>query len=210
MPFQNKSGFALQSDPYGPPPSYDKVQTGSKWSPKNWSKKAVLGAVAAAIIVVAAVVLGAVFGSKASKYPDYSALTYSLQDTYSGTDFFDKFDYFTGYDPSSGFVHYVPYDTATSDEYNLTYASSSSAVLRVDTTDTDASTGRYSVRITSKTQYDSGLFIFDVLNSPYGCSTWPALWLSDVANWPKNGTRALHHSITQRKSLTQTSQAKST
>lgn len=60
-------------------------------------------------------------------------------------------------------------------------------MLKVDTTETDASTGRYSVRITSKKQYDSGLFVFDVLHSPYGCSTWPALWLSDPNNWPENG-----------------------
>lgn len=81
----------------------------------------------------------------------------------------------------------MPAETANSTQYNLTYASSTSAVLRVDTTDTDASTGRYSVRITSKKQYSSGLFVFDILHSPYGCSTWPALWLSDPSNWPENG-----------------------
>ncbi|KAK5141769.1 hypothetical protein LTR04_002478, partial [Oleoguttula sp. CCFEE 6159] len=105
----------------------------------------------------------------------------------SGTSFFDNFDYFTGYDPSSGFVHYVDAQVATSAQYNLTYASSSSAVLRVDTTDTNANTGRYSVRISSKKQYNSGLFVFDILNTPYGCSTWPALWLTDPANWPAHG-----------------------
>jgi hypothetical protein len=109
----------------------------------------------------------------------------------SGTDFFDNFDYFTGYDPSSGFVHYVPSETAAS--YNLTYASSSSAVLRVDTsvsntTVPNASTGRFSVRVTSKKQYGlNNLFIFDVKHSPVGCGTWPALWLSDPSNWPENG-----------------------
>jgi len=185
--FENKSSFALHSDAYGKPSAYDQGQTGSKWAPRNWSKKTLLGVIAAAVIIIAAIIIGAVLGTKSSAYPDYSTLSYTLQDTYSGTDFFDNFDYFTGYDPSSGFVHYVPAETATSSEYNLTYASSSSAVLRVDTTDTDASTGRYSVRITSKNQYDSGLFIFDVLNSPYGCSTWPALWLADPSNWPTNG-----------------------
>jgi len=33
------------------------------------------------------------------------------------------------------------------------------------------------VRISSKTTYNKGLFIFDVKHSPYGCGTWPALWL---------------------------------
>lgn len=165
------------SRPQGPPPAYESVDSlgkepSSKWHPSNWSKLTILGVIAAVVIVIVAVVVGAVLGTKANAYPDYSAINYTLVDTYSGTTFFDDFDYFTGYDPSSGFVHYVDSSVATSTQYNLTYASSDSAVLRVDTSDTDASTGRYSVRITSKKQYNSGLFIFDVLNVPYGCSTW--------------------------------------
>lgn len=118
----------------------------------------------------------------------FMVLMFGLID--SGTSFFDNFDYFTGYDPSSGFVHYVPATEAES--LNLTYASSSSAVLRVDTSVTadsnpNASTGRFSVRITSKTQYTDGLFIFDVIHTPIGCGTWPALWLTDPSNWPYNG-----------------------
>lgn len=141
--------------------------------------------------------IGAVVGTKLNSYPDYSALNYTLQDTYSGTNFFDNFDYFTGYDPTSGFVHYVDSTVATSTQYNLTYASSDTAVLKVDTTETNADTGRYSVRITSKKQYDSGLFIFDVVNSPYGCSTWPALWLSDPNNWPENGEIDVMEAVNQ-------------
>jgi hypothetical protein len=113
-----------------------------------------------------------------------------IADADSGTSFFDNFDYFTGYDPSSGFVHYVP--SAQAQSLNLTYAGSSSAVLRVDTSVTsdsvpNASTGRFSVRISSKTQYTDGLFIFDILHTPIGCGTWPALWMSDPNNWPTNG-----------------------
>lgn len=198
MSFQNSHNLHYQDhDQFGlPHPDYEKVGGGtrrpSNWNPKTWSKKVWTGVTAGLVIVIVAIIVGAVLGTRANAYPDYSPLRYTLSDTYSGTDFFDNFDYFTGYDPSSGFVHYVPAATATSSEYNLTYASSSSAVLKVDTTDTDASTGRYSVRITSKTQYDSGLFIFDVLNSPYGCSTWPALWLSDPSNWPANGACEQH------------------
>lgn len=74
----------------------------------------------------------------------------------------------------------------------MTYATSTSAILRVDTSVTnsstpDASTGRFSVRLTSKVQYASGLFLFDVLHTPTGCATWPALWLSDPSNWPEHG-----------------------
>lgn len=70
---------------------------------------------------------------------------------------------------------------------NLTYASSASAVLRVDDTTPATTTGRFSVRVESKKQYNNGLFIFDVVHTPYGCGTWPALWLSDQTNWPNNG-----------------------
>jgi hypothetical protein len=106
-------------------------------------------------------------------------------------DFFQNFDYFTGYDPTQGFVHYVP--EAQAKQLNLTYASSNSAVLRVDTSVTqdsepNASTGRFSVRLTSKKTYGVGsLFLFDVLHTPVGCATWPALWLTDPNNWPQNG-----------------------
>lgn len=78
-------------------------------------------------------------------------------------------------------------DGPGSAELNLTYASSTSAVLRVDLSNTDTTTGRKSARVTSKNTYNDGLFVFDVLHSPYGCSTWPALWLSDPSNWPTNG-----------------------
>ncbi len=82
-------------------------------------------------------------------------------------------------------MHYV--DGPGSTQLNLTYAIDTSAILRVDTSEVDAGTGRKSARIESKTQYNSGLFIFDILHTPYGCGTWPALWLTDPANWPKNG-----------------------
>ncbi|KAF2494793.1 hypothetical protein BU16DRAFT_550608 [Lophium mytilinum] len=170
------------------PPPYEDIKSASspsKVNPKYWGRKVWIGVAVGAVVIIVAVIVGAVLGVRANAYPNYSKLTYSLSDDYSGTGFFDNFDYFTGYDPSSGFVHYV--DSAGSESLNLTYASSSSAVLRVDTSDTDASTGRKSVRITSKKQYSSGLFVFDIVNTPYGCSTWPALWLSDASNWPTNG-----------------------
>lgn len=79
--------------------------------------------------------------------------------------------------------------------YNLTYTTPQTAILKVDTTvgpgsNPDASTGRFSVRIESTKTYDVGhLFLFSVLHTPYGCGTWPALWLSDPRPniWPANG-----------------------
>jgi hypothetical protein len=52
--------------------------------------------------------------------------------------------------------------------YNLTYASATSAIMRVDNTQKNQTTGRYSVRLTSKKAWDTGLFIFDVKHTPYG------------------------------------------
>lgn len=183
---------------YSPPPceeiDTDSQIRGSRWHPRNWTRCILICVVVAVIVILIAIILGAVLPIELA-YPDYKPLNYTLVNTYHGTDFFDSFDYYTGYDPSSGFVHYVPQSTA--EQYNLTYASSSSAVLRVDHTTADATTGRYSVRITSKQQYNSGLFIFDVLNSPYGCSTWPALWLSDPSNWPENGEIDVMEAVNQ-------------
>ena len=192
MHINHKTGGLVHQavDSYGPPPAhkeYKQLQNGSKWNPRNWTRCVLISVIISNVVILVAVIVGAVLGSKANAYPYYSPLNYRLEDTFSGTDFFDRFDYFTGYDPDSGFVHYVPRTTATSEQYNLTYASSDSATLRVDTTDTDASTGRYSVRITTKKQYNSGLFVFDIINTPYGCSTWPALWLADPSNWPEHG-----------------------
>ena len=70
---------------------------------------------------------------------------------------------------------------------NLTFASASSAILRVDNRDVETSTGRLSARVESKSTYNSGLFIFDIKHAPFGCSLWPALWLTDPSNWPMNG-----------------------
>lgn len=78
-------------------------------------------------------------------------------------------------------------DSSTASELNLTYASSSRAVLRVDTSTSNQTSGRRSVRVTSKETYENGLFIFDIVHTPYGCATWPALWLTDPNNWPEHG-----------------------
>ncbi len=75
-------------------------------------------------------------------------------------------------------------------------------MLRVDTSvgpgsEPDASTGRFSVRVESKRQYDNGLFIFDVKHTPYGCGTWPALWLTDQSNWPDHGEIDVMEAVNQ-------------
>lgn len=174
-----------------PPPAYsleplEKAHGGSRWAPRNWRKRTWAGIGVTVILLIVVIVVAAVVGTRNNAYPSYSALNYTLVDDYSGTRFFENFDYFTGYDPAQGFVHYVDRDGSAA--LNLTYATADSAILRVDTADTNATTGRKSARISSKKQYDTGLFIFDIVNTPYGCSTWPALWLyGDQATWPAQG-----------------------
>lgn len=170
----------------------------SRFHPRSWNWKIWTGIAIAAVVVFVAAIVGGVLGARANAYPNYSKIDYKLQDTYAADDFFSKFTYFTGYDPTHGFVHYVDSPTAmaenltlvsntTSSTASTSLSTSGTAILRVDTSDTNATTGRRSVRITSKATYDTGLFIFDIVHSPYGCATWPALWLTDVSNWPQNG-----------------------
>jgi hypothetical protein len=83
------------------------------------------------------------------------------------------------------YYSYVNRETAES--LNLTSTTDTSATLRVDASTPNPSGGRNSVRVESKNTYNSGLFVFDIIHTPYGCGTWPALWLTDGANWPNNG-----------------------
>ncbi|RKU39979.1 hypothetical protein DL546_001589 [Coniochaeta pulveracea] len=171
---------------------------GSEEVSRPWySKKRVWTAVAVILLIVIVVPVAVTVSKekqKENRYPNYSKLNYTLLETYAGETFFDKFTYFTGYDPANGHVHYVPRETAA--QYNLTYASNTNtSVLKVDTTvgpgsNPDASTGRFSVRVESTNQYEvNTLFVFSILHTPYGCGTWPALWLSDPRSdvWPANG-----------------------
>ena len=80
----------------------------SKWDPRGWSLKKKLFLAAGIIVVIVAVVVGSVLGVRANRYPNYSQLDYTLKDTFSGTDFFDNFEYFTDADPANGFVQYDP------------------------------------------------------------------------------------------------------
>ncbi|KAF2009367.1 glycoside hydrolase family 16 protein [Aaosphaeria arxii CBS 175.79] len=157
------------------------------YDPRTWTWKIWLIAGIVFIVSLLAGLVGGVLGTKAAAYPDYYKITYRLRDTYEGETFFDNFNYFSARDPTNGFVHYM--DRKSSEAYNLTEITNhgASAIMRVDTADKNATTGRRSVRITSKKTYNSGLFVFDILHSPHGCGTWPALWMTDPDNWPDNG-----------------------
>ncbi|KAK2019426.1 endo-beta-glucanase [Colletotrichum eremochloae] len=170
------------------------------WNPKGWTKRIWAGVGGGVVLIIIIVVAVAVTQSNKNRYPNYTKLSYKLSDTYSGEAFFDKFNYFNTYDPTGGMVHYVGAAEAAS--RNLTYATSDTAVLRVDdtigpTSTPDASTGRFSVRVESKTQYNKGLFVFDVKHTPYGCASWPALWFTDPNNWPEAGEIDVMEAVNQ-------------
>jgi len=199
------ASYNYPSDPPQPhryQQSVSKVQTTMPWwNPRYWRKRVWAIVVTILVIVIAvAVAVGVTQSGGGGSYPDYSNVTYSLAETYEGESFFDTFDYFTGYDPTFGFVHYVPREQAQ--QLNLTYASSNTAVLKVDTSvgpndEPNASTGRFSVRITSRTTYNSGLFIFNIKHTPFGCGTWPALWLTDPYHWPEHGEIDIMEAVNQ-------------
>lgn len=70
-------------------------------------------------------------------------------------------------------------DRAGSISLNLTYASTTAAILRVDSRELNTTTGRMSVRVESKKQFDQGLFVFNIHHAPVGFATCPALWMAD-------------------------------
>ncbi|KAG8766517.1 hypothetical protein FRC15_006262 [Serendipita sp. 397] len=115
-----------------------------------------------------------------------STTVYTLVDSYEGTTFFDQWDFFDTTDPTNGMITYV--SAADAMGAGLAYVRDDGvAVMTVDTTTTLASGDyRKSVRITSKKAYNKGLFVFDILKGPYGCSVWPAAWLVGPS-WPAGG-----------------------
>ncbi|MCJ1454169.1 hypothetical protein MMC28_004520 [Mycoblastus sanguinarius] len=114
---------------------------------------------------------------------------YMLTDDYSGDNFFGNFSAFTGTDPTSGFVQYADYATATQQKLIGSIQNSngaSSAFMGVDYT-SQSPQGRASVRISSTKSFNKGLFILDASHMPGGiCGVWPAFWLVGP-NWPASG-----------------------
>lgn len=83
---------------------YGRGMATSRRNPKNWSRKCWIIVAIVSVIVLVIVIVVAVVVSRENRYPNYSKLQYNLVDTFSGSNFFDNFDYFTGYDPAAGFV----------------------------------------------------------------------------------------------------------
>ncbi|KAK1594904.1 glycoside hydrolase family 16 protein [Colletotrichum navitas] len=170
------------------------------WSPKGWTKRIWAGVGGGVVLIIIVVVAVTVMLQNKNQVVVARCASLWLMMTDSGEAFFDKFNYFNTYDPTGGMVHYA--GAAEAKSRNLTYATSDTAVLRVDdtvgpTSTPDASTGRSSVRVESKTQYNKGLLVFDVKHTPYGCASWPALWFTDPDNWPDAGEIDVMEAVNQ-------------
>ena len=114
------------------------------------------------------------------------AQTYSLTDTYQGSNFFSKMAFYTGADPTHGFVDYLSYNDAVSQGL---ISNPSVPAWGVDnkTVLSTSSAGRASVRMSSTASYNHGLFIADIAHMPSStCGLWPAYWLLGP-NWPTGG-----------------------
>ncbi|KAI9328599.1 concanavalin A-like lectin/glucanase domain-containing protein [Zopfochytrium polystomum] len=111
-----------------------------------------------------------------------SSGSYKPVDNFSGSSFFNNFDFFTGADPTHGTVQYVSQSAAQSAGI---ISAGSPTVIAADTTHVQSG-GRTSVRISSKKSYNTGVFLFDMNHMPTGCGTWPAVWMLGP-NWPNGG-----------------------
>ncbi|KAL2154185.1 hypothetical protein VTH82DRAFT_2861 [Thermothelomyces myriococcoides] len=115
--------------------------------------------------------------------------SYTLVDTFDASNFFDEFDFFTEPDPTHGFVQYV--DGYTANRKGLAGFASGGIYLGVDFNST-TTTGRASVRLTSRKSYTKGLFVADIAHMPAGtaesssCGLWPAFWMFGP-DWPNSG-----------------------
>jgi hypothetical protein len=103
-----------------------------------------------------------------------STAGYTLEDDYLSGDFFSKFDFFNGGDPTHGFVNYVDRGTAQKDGYINT--DGGKVFMGVDSTSIAGAGGRNSVRLTSTKAYTHALVVLDLAHMPGGvCGAWPAL-----------------------------------
>ena len=103
------------------------------------------------------------------------ANSWTLKDTYQGTNFFGQFDFFTASDPTHGYVDYVSQSEAQSQ--GLINVTSTKIYMGADHTNIASGSGRKSVRITSRTVYNTpSLFILDLSHMPACCGCWPGMF----------------------------------
>ncbi|KAK4104169.1 glycoside hydrolase family 16 protein, partial [Parathielavia hyrcaniae] len=125
-------------------------------------------------------------GAAALAYASTAAAieVYQLKESYTPSNFFDKFNFFSESDPNRGFVKYRNKEDASS--LDLIKTGADDVTISVDSTGTDQD-GRSSVRLESVSTYSSGLFIADFAHFPkQACGAWPAFWMVGPS-WPRDG-----------------------
>lgn len=128
--------------------------------------------------------LGTVALAYASGVVATSTEAYKLKESYTPSNFFDKFNFFADTDPNGGAVHYR--SRADAKDLGIIEENDNDVRLGVHTGEADDN-GRSSVRIESRNTYNGGLFIADFTHFPgKACGSWPAFWMVGP-QWPRDG-----------------------
>ncbi|GAA5985051.1 hypothetical protein JCM10908_002502 [Rhodotorula pacifica] len=126
--------------------------------------------------------------------PLQATAQYSLAKDYAGNSFFNGWDFYGHWDNlTNGDIDYVN----KSDSSDLAYINSAgNAIIKVDNTSTVLYPNkRRSVRIASQDKWGIGtLWVFDMVHVPYGCSVWPAAWVT-TSDWPAGGEIDIYEAV---------------
>ncbi|TNY24628.1 concanavalin A-like lectin/glucanase domain-containing protein [Rhodotorula diobovata] len=138
-------------------------------------------------------------GSTCVRLPKAPSANPVLKRTYSGSSFFDQFDFFSWPDPTHGSVTYLTREAAVAKKLVAASSTTRSAMMQIDRTSRLAvGAPRDSVRIESKEVYQPGsLIILDLKHAPYGPSVWPAFWMYN-APWPDSGEIDVYEGVNSR------------
>ncbi|KAH9858403.1 concanavalin A-like lectin/glucanase domain-containing protein [Lenzites betulinus] len=113
---------------------------------------------------------------------------YNLVKEYSGTSFFNGWDFYGNFDNlTNGDVNWVDQTNAT--QSKLAYVNDAGhAVIKVDDTSfVPYNYKRDSVRISTQDYFSVGsVVVFDATHLPFGCSVWPSFWMKGM-DWPNGG-----------------------
>ncbi|KAF9051587.1 hypothetical protein BJ165DRAFT_899491 [Panaeolus papilionaceus] len=118
-----------------------------------------------------------------------SAEKYDLIRDYSGSTFFNGWDFYGAPDNlTNGDANFVTAAQATSSKLAFVDPTSNHAFVKVDnSTNVVFNNKRDTVRMQTNVRYGVGsVWIADFLHVPYGCSVWPAWW-SQAPSWPEGG-----------------------
>ncbi|KAF9526440.1 glycoside hydrolase family 16 protein [Crepidotus variabilis] len=114
--------------------------------------------------------------------PDGTPFLWLPQDEYSGTSFYDRWNFFNHPDPTNFLDKKTAFDKAL-----VSIDKDGTAIMKADDfTSLERGKFRDSIRIESIDKYTTGLFVLDLKRAPWGCAVWPAFWTVG-SDWPWNG-----------------------